>query len=99
MYQYEFTPKARTALRKMARKNPTATEAILRKIMWLAEHADDVAHRPIKGSPFFSLHSGPFRIPYLLDAANRRIIIDDIARHDAAYDRIQQTINQIAFSV
>jgi len=29
-------------------------------------------------------------IPYLLDVANRRIIIDDIAQHDAAYDRINK---------
>jgi mRNA-degrading endonuclease RelE of RelBE toxin-antitoxin system len=38
----------------------------------------------------FSLHSGPFRIPYLLDAANRQIVIDDIAQHDAAYDQINK---------
>jgi len=90
MYRYEFTPKARVALRKLARKAPKAAKAIVRKIEWLAEHADDVAHRPIKGSPFFSLHSGSFRIPYLLDTANRLIIIDDIAQHDAAYDRINK---------
>jgi len=90
MYRYEFTPKARVALRKLARKNPKAAKSIIRKIEWLAEHADDVAHRSIKGSPFFSLHSGPFRIPYLLDTANQRIIIDDIAQHDAAYGRINK---------
>ena len=89
-YRYEFTPRARSALRKLARQNSKATKAIIRKIEWLAEHADDVAHRPIKGSPFFSLHSGPFRIPYLLDVADRRIIIEDIAQHDAAYDRINK---------
>ncbi len=89
-YRCEFTPKARRALRKLARKSPKATQAILHKIEWLSEHADDIAHQPITGSPFFSLHSGPFRIPYLLDAANRRIIIDDIARHDTAYDRINK---------
>lgn len=90
MYRYEFTPKARVALRKLARKNPKAAKSIVRKIEWLTEHADKVAHRPIKGSPFFSLHSGPFRIPYLLDTADRRIIVDDIAQHDAAYDRINK---------
>lgn len=90
MYRHKFTPKARVALRKLARKNPKAAKAIVRKIEWLAEHADDIAHRLIQGSPFFSLHSGPFRIPYLLDAANRWIIVDDIAQHDAAYDRINK---------
>ena len=90
MYHCEFTPKARSALRKLARKNPRATTTIIRKIEWLAEHAEEVAHRPIKGSPFFSLHSGPFRIPYLLDEDNRRIVIEDIAQHDTAYDRINK---------
>jgi len=77
-------------LRRLVRKNPKGVRAIIRKIEWLAEHADDIAHQPIKGSPFFCLHSGPFRIPYLLDVPNQRIIIDDIARHDAAYDRINK---------
>lgn len=89
-YRCEFTSKARAALHKLARKNPKATRTIIRKIEWLAKYADDVAHQPIQGSPFFSLHSGSFRIPYLLDTANRRIIIDDIAQHDAAYDRINK---------
>jgi len=90
MYRYEFTPKARLAMRKLARKNPKAAKAIIRKIEWLAEHTGDIAHRPIKNSPFFSLHSSSFRIPYLLDTANRRIIVDDIAQHDAAYNRINK---------
>jgi mRNA-degrading endonuclease RelE of RelBE toxin-antitoxin system len=89
-YRYEFTPKARVALRKLARRDPKATKSIVRKIEWLAEHADDIAHRPIKGSSFFSLHSGSFRIPYLLDVADRRIIVEDVAQHDAAYDRINK---------
>lgn len=89
-YQYEFTSKAQRALRKLALKNPEAARAIVHKIEWLAEHADEVAHQPIKGSPFFSLHSGPFRIPYLLEAADRRIIVADIAQHDAAYNRINK---------
>ena len=89
-YRYEFTPKARVTLRKLACRNPQAARAVIRKIEWLAGHANDVAHRPIEGSPFFSLHSGPLRIPYLLDVANQRIIIDDIAQHDAAYDRINK---------
>jgi mRNA-degrading endonuclease RelE of RelBE toxin-antitoxin system len=90
MYHCEFTAKARTALRKLTRKDPKAAQAIVRKIEWLVEHVDEVAHSPIKGSPFFSLHSGPFRVPYLLDAANQRIVIDDIAQHDDAYNRINR---------
>ena len=43
MYHCEFTPKARAALRKLARKNPKAAKAIIRRVEWLTEHADDVA--------------------------------------------------------
>lgn len=89
-YEYAFTPQAQVALRKLARKNPQVVQAIIHKIQWLAEHADEVAHQPIKGSPFFSLHYASFRIPYLVDATSRRIIIDDIAQHDAAYNRINK---------
>jgi len=90
MYRYKFNPVARQKLRKLARHNPKLVEAIMRKIMWLAENAEDIAHRPIKGSAFYSLHSGPYRIPYLLDKGEKLIIIDDIAKHDAAYDRISR---------
>jgi mRNA-degrading endonuclease RelE of RelBE toxin-antitoxin system len=48
MYRYEFTPVARQKLRKLARYNPKLVEAIMRKIMWLAENAEDIAHRPIR---------------------------------------------------
>jgi len=63
MYRYEFTPKARVALRKLVHKNPRAAKAIVRKIEWLAEHADEVAHRPIKGSLLFSLPVARFVFP------------------------------------
>lgn len=90
MYDYELTPLARQKLRKLARRSPKLAAAIMRKIIWLAENAEDIAHRPIKGSEFYSLHSGPYRIPYLLDSDNEVVIIDDIAKHDAAYDRIDR---------
>jgi mRNA-degrading endonuclease RelE of RelBE toxin-antitoxin system len=90
MYKYEFAPTATHKLRKLARRSPKSAEAIVRKIAWLAENAEEVAHRPIKGSEFYSLHSGSYRIPYLLDKSKKLIVIDDIAKHDAAYDRINK---------
>jgi len=89
-YHYEFTPTAQSKLKKLSRHNPRLVEMIMRKIIWLAEHAEEIAHRAIRGSPFYSLHSGPYRIPYLLDKRRQRIIIDDIAQHDPAYDRIRR---------
>jgi mRNA-degrading endonuclease RelE of RelBE toxin-antitoxin system len=90
MYRYQFSPKARQRVKKLAKRNPRLVEAVMRKIKWLAEHADDIAHQPIKGSKFFSLHSGALRIPYLLDKSKNLIIILDIAQHDSAYDRIKR---------
>jgi len=90
MYRIEYTPKARAALRLLARQNPQAASQIARKIRWLAENASDIAHRPIEGSPFFSLHSGSFRIPYLPLPDQQLVIIDDIAQHDRAYRRINK---------
>ena len=90
MHRIEYTPKAQAALRQLARKNPQATTQIARKIRWLVENADNVAHQPIEGSPFFSLHSGSFRIPYLLLHEKQTIIIDDIAQHDKTYRRINK---------
>lgn len=90
MYRYEFTRVARQKLKKLARRSPKFAEAIVRKIVWLTENAGEIAHRPIKGSEFYSLHSGSYGIPYLLDKSKKLIIIDDIAKHDAAYDRISK---------
>ena len=90
MYRIEYTPQAQAALRLLARKNPQTASRIVRKIRWLAENASDIAHRPIEGSPFFSLHSGSFRIPYLPLPDQQLVIIDDIAQHDRAYRRINK---------
>lgn len=43
MYRYEFTPVAREKLRKLARRSPRFAEAIMRKIAWLAENAEEIA--------------------------------------------------------
>jgi mRNA-degrading endonuclease RelE of RelBE toxin-antitoxin system len=90
MYRVKYTPKAETALQLLARRDPHSVQRIVRKIRWLADNAQDIAHQPIQGSPFFSLHSGSFRIPYLLFPNEQLIIIDDIAQHDEAYRRINK---------
>jgi mRNA-degrading endonuclease RelE of RelBE toxin-antitoxin system len=90
MYDLRFNPTAQRKLERLAQQDPKAVRLILRKILWLVEHAEEIAHRPIKGSEFFSLHSGSYRIPYLVDKSRKLIIVDDIAQHDAAYDRIKK---------
>ncbi len=90
MYRYQLHPQAQRKLKRLARRSPKLAAMIMRKITWLAENADSIAHQPIKGSLFFSLHSGSYRIPYLLDKQEQKIVIVDIAQHDAAYDRINE---------
>lgn len=90
MYEYELTRKASEQLKRLARRNPQFAAAIIRKIKWLAEQAEDIEHQPLAGTPFFSLHSASYRIPYLLQKQQHRIIIDDIAQHDDAYHRVNR---------
>ena len=44
MYRYKFSPMAKQRVKRLAKRNPKLVEAIMRKIKWLAEHADDIAH-------------------------------------------------------
>jgi mRNA-degrading endonuclease RelE of RelBE toxin-antitoxin system len=74
----------------LARKDPQTAQRIARKIRWLAENVRDIAHQPIEGSPFFSLHSGAFRVPDLLIPDRQVVIIADIAQYDKAYRRINK---------
>jgi mRNA-degrading endonuclease RelE of RelBE toxin-antitoxin system len=90
MYEYVLTPKAVAQLKKLARRNPQLVAAIMRKIQWLAAHAEEIEHQPLAGTPFFSLHSASYRIPYLLDKAQQRVVIADIAQHDTAYNRVNR---------
>lgn len=90
MYQYALTPKAAEQMRRLTKRNPQLSAAILRKIKWLVEHAEEIEHQPIKGTPYFSLHSASFRIPYLLDKTQQRIIIASVGQHDLAYDRVNR---------
>jgi len=53
------------------------------------ENADVIAHERLKGREEYSLHCGPYRIPYLLDRTNRVITIQDIGKHDEVYRRLR----------
>jgi hypothetical protein len=41
-------------LRRFTRRNPELAVAIVRKIKWLAERADEIEHQPLQGTPFFA---------------------------------------------
>lgn len=43
MYRYKFSLAARKKLIRLVKHNPKVAKAIMRKIKWLSEHADDIA--------------------------------------------------------
>jgi mRNA-degrading endonuclease RelE of RelBE toxin-antitoxin system len=90
MFQHDFAPLAQDNLDRIVQRNPELAEKIIRKIEWLAANAERVAHQRVKDSPYFSLHSGSYRVIYALDATQRRILILGVGQHDAAYRRINR---------
>jgi len=89
-YEVQFSPRAGENLNRLKKRSPKAFKMVMKKIEWLAANVEVIIHKPIKGSPFFSLHCGPFRIPYLVDVEKRVIWIEDVAQHDLAYERINR---------
>ncbi len=87
MYEVILSDGARKRLGKLPKH---IGRDILKKIYWLAENADDIRHEQLKGGREASLHCGQYRIPYLLDRANRVVYIEDIGKHDEAYHRLKR---------
>ena len=85
-YEVIISDRAKKRLSKLPK---TIGDDIVRKIYWLAENADVIAHERLKGHREYSLHCGAYRIPYLLDRTNRVITIEDIGKHDEAYRRLR----------
>ena len=90
MFEVEWRERARRNLAKLARRNPEIAQDIYEKVHWLAENAERVAHERLHGHTESSLHSGQYRIPYLVDRANQRIIVEDVDKHDAAYRSLKR---------
>ena len=89
-FRLEFRSRARRRLAKLARRNPLIAKDIYAKILWLTENAENIDHERLRGRREYSLHCGQYRIPYLLDRANRVVCIEDIDKHDEAYRRLKR---------
>lgn len=87
MYEVVFSDLAEE---EMGRLPEHIANDILKKIYWLAENADVIRHDRLKGHREYSLHCGQYRIPYLLDRANRVVCIEDIDKHDEAYRKLKR---------
>jgi mRNA-degrading endonuclease RelE of RelBE toxin-antitoxin system len=90
MYEYHLTSLAEENLDRVVQHNPELAAKIIRKIEWLAQNAEQIAHQRIKGSPYFSLHSGAYRIAYALDSTNRVVQIFSVGQHDLTYRRVNR---------
>ena len=89
MYRLKFRKRARRRLQKIAERNPQIAKDIYKKVTWLAENADVIAHERLKGHREYSLHCGQYRIPYSFDRTNKVITIEDIGKHDEVYRRLR----------
>jgi mRNA-degrading endonuclease RelE of RelBE toxin-antitoxin system len=87
VYRLKFTDKAVESLSRISSED---VKKIKKKILWLVQNGDKIQHQRIKGSQLFSLHSGKYRIPYLVDKQSQVIIIDDVGKHDEVYDKINK---------
>jgi mRNA-degrading endonuclease RelE of RelBE toxin-antitoxin system len=79
-----------TALHKFERLPKEIAQDIIDKIDWLCNEVNIIKHSRLKGGDEFSLHSGQYRILYLLDRSQQRIDIVDIGKHDEVYKRLQK---------
>jgi mRNA-degrading endonuclease RelE of RelBE toxin-antitoxin system len=79
-----------TALHRLERLPTEVTHDIIDKINWLCAEVNIIRHSRLKGGDEFSLHSGQYRILYLLDRSQKRIDILDIGKHDEVYKRLQK---------
>ncbi len=87
MYEIILTDQAKKQLQKLSKDT---ARRITTKINWLAQNADTVSHERLRGHREYSLHSGPYRIPYSLDHEKQLLIIEDIDQHDTAYRRLNR---------
>ena len=79
-----------TALREIDKLPLDIARDILDKIEWLCNEVEIIKHSRLKGGEEFSLHSGQYRILYILDRLQHQIDILDIGKHDEVYKRLRK---------
>lgn len=84
-YSVLLLPRARDALKKIDKKT---AERILKKILWLAQNGDTIAHEMLTGDwhGYYRYRVGGYRIIYLLNLEERVIRIVLIGHRREVYD-------------
>ena len=83
MYEYEVKDRLSKKLRKIAKKDRVLYEAIMKKILQVAENLSKPLHGKLKGKR--RVHIGHFVLIYGIDKKERRVIFLDFTHHDEAY--------------
>ena len=90
MFTLDISRNAQRQLFKIARKNPPIAKSIKEKILWLVANAESIEHEKMHGHDEHSLHSGQFRVLYVLNWKSKRIVIVDVDKHAAAYRSLKR---------
>ncbi len=85
MYEVRFTEAAE---RELDRLDPQGRRRILKRLFWLAQHADEFPHEALKGplAPLFKLRIGDYRVLYDLVRADRVLLVHVIGHRREVYD-------------
>jgi mRNA interferase RelE/StbE len=75
------------ALRQLERIDPPVADRITGKLAWLADHAADVDHVPLRGdlAGFYKLRVGDWRVIYEVDPARRTLVVLAVKHRREAY--------------
>lgn len=92
-YKIEYTNQAKETLRRIPRQD---TIRILRKIEWIAQHADQLQHRRIQNPPpdlekICRYRVGIYRVLYWIEHGSKTITIYDVIYRKGEYKELYQT--------
>ncbi len=77
----------RSAERDLAQFDPPVRGRLLKRLDWLAEHAGEVEHEPLKAglADFYKFRVGDYRVFYRLDHQTRLIVVEAVKHRREAY--------------
>lgn len=86
MFQLQFPESTKRALKEL---DKSVAVRILRKLNWLAENADKVKEKGLRGdlSRYSKLREGDYRIFYEIDDEKKVIIVHEIGHRSGNYKR------------
>ncbi len=83
-WSVEFMPEAHKAMRKLDRE---VARRIVERLIWLAEHVQEVVHQPLHGEWIgcFKLRVGYWRVIYSLEHETCTIVVHLLGHRSSIY--------------